>query len=81
MASVLLLPNQGGLNINPQWGPDGKSIAFVSDRTGISNLFLYDFTNKEHYQLTNVVGAINAISEYSPAISWARSWVTYSAGA
>ena len=70
---ITLLPNQGGLNINPQWAPDGKSIAFVSDRTGISNLFLYDFTNKEHYQLTNVVGAINAISEYSPAISWART--------
>ncbi|MEP6835211.1 MAG: hypothetical protein ABJB74_17625 [Gemmatimonas sp.] len=69
---ITLLPNQGGLNINPQWAPDGKSIAFVSDRTGISNLFLYDLTNKEHYQLTNVAGAINAISEYSPAISWAR---------
>ena len=69
---VTVLPNQGGLNINPQWAPDGKSIAFVSDRTGISNLFLYDFTNQEHYQLTNVIGAINAIAEYSPAISWAR---------
>ncbi len=69
---ITLLPNQGGLNINPQWAPDGKSLAFVSDRTGISNLFLYDFGTKEHYQLTNVLGAINAIAEYSPAISWAR---------
>ncbi|MEO7362042.1 MAG: hypothetical protein ABI120_17050, partial [Gemmatimonadaceae bacterium] len=70
---ITVLPNQGGLNINPQWAPDGKSIAFVSDRTGISNLFLYDLNDKEHYQLTNVIGAINAISEYSPAISWARA--------
>lgn len=69
---ITQLPNQGGLNINPQWAPDGKSIAFVSDRTGIANLFLYDFAAKEHYQLTNVVGAITAVAEYSPAITWAR---------
>ena len=70
--NITLLPNQAGLNINPQWAPDGKSIAFLSDRTGISNLFLYDFTDKEHYQLTNVLGSINAVAEYSPAITWAR---------
>jgi hypothetical protein len=69
---VTTLPGQGGLNINPQWAPDGKTVAFLSDRTGISNLFLYDFGNGEHYQLTNVAGSINATAEYSPAISWAR---------
>ncbi|MEO7361914.1 MAG: hypothetical protein ABI120_16400 [Gemmatimonadaceae bacterium] len=69
---ITLLPNQAGLNINPQWAPDGKSIAFLSDRTGISNLFLYDFTDQQHYQLTNVLGSINAVAEYSPAITWAR---------
>ncbi|MEO7996776.1 MAG: hypothetical protein ABI852_04985 [Gemmatimonadaceae bacterium] len=69
---ITLLPNQGGLNINPQWAPDGKSIAYLSDRTGTSNLFLYDFSDKEQYQLTNVVGSINAVAEYSPAITWAR---------
>ena len=70
--TLTVLPNQAGLNINPQWAPDGKSIAYVSDRTGIANVFLYDFETNEHYQLTNVVGAISAITEYSPAISWAR---------
>jgi WD40 repeat protein len=69
---VQVLPNQGGLNTNPQWAPDGKSLAFVSDRTGIANVFLYDLDAREHYQLTNVVGAISAITEYSPSISWAR---------
>jgi len=67
-----LLPNQDGLNLNPMWAPDGKSVAFISDRTGIQNVFLYDFEAKEHYQLTNVVGAVSAITEYSPAITWAR---------
>jgi len=70
--SIELLPNQGGLNTNPQWAPDAKSLAFVSDRTGIANAFLYDFEAREHYQLTHVVGAISAFTEYSPTITWAR---------
>ena len=70
--TIIVLPGQAGLNINPQWSPDGRSIAFVSDRTGIANVFLYDLDTKEHYELTNVVGSVSAITEYSPAISWAR---------
>ena len=70
--TMTVLPGQAGLNINPQWSPDGKSIAYVSDRTGIANIFLYDFDSNDHYQLTNVVGAVSAITEYSPAITWAR---------
>ncbi len=69
---VSVVPNQAGLNINPQWAPDGRSIAYLSDRTGISNLFLFDLDAKEQYQLTNVLGAINAVAELSPAITWAR---------
>jgi len=63
---------QRGLNTNPQWAPDGRSLAYVSDRTGIANVFLYDFDSREHYRLTNVLGAVSAITEYSPSISWAR---------
>ena len=67
-----VLPNQRGLNLNPQWSPDGKSIAYVSDRSGTANVFLYDLESHEHYQLTNVVGSVSAITAYSPSISWAR---------
>ena len=63
----IALPSQGTTAAHGSTEPHP-----LSDRTGISNLFLYDFGNKEHYQLTNVVGAINAIAEYSPAITWAR---------
>lgn len=69
---VTVVPNQAGLNINPQWAPDGKSIAYLTDRTGVSNLFLYDFQANDQFQLTNVAGAINATAENSPAITWAR---------
>ncbi|MFL5479024.1 MAG: hypothetical protein ACJ8AF_05355 [Gemmatimonadaceae bacterium] len=70
--STEVLPNQGGLNLNPQWSPDGNQIAFISDRTGVPNVFIYDFGTKEHYQITNVLSGIGAITEFSPAISWAR---------
>lgn len=69
---VTTLPGQDGLNVNPQWAPDGHALAFVSDRTGTANLFLYDLDDGEHYQLTDVLGAINGPTEFSPAISWAR---------
>ncbi len=71
--AVEVLPNQGGLNLNPAWSPDGRQVAFISDRTGIPNIFLFDFGDRQHYQITNVLGGVSAISEYSPAISWARA--------
>lgn len=69
---IELLHGQEGLNINPMWAPDSKSIAYVSDRTGIPNLFLYGLKKGEEYQLTNVVGGVTALTAVSPAISWAR---------
>jgi hypothetical protein len=67
-----VLPGQDALNLNPQWSPDGRELAFISDRTGVPNVFLYDFGSQQHYQITNVLGGISAITEYSPAISWSR---------
>jgi hypothetical protein len=69
---VTVVPGQGGRNLNPQWAPDSRSLIFISDRTGTANLFLYDLAEREHYQLTNVLGAVTAVAEQSPAISWAR---------
>ncbi|MFN2399671.1 MAG: hypothetical protein ABR543_13695 [Gemmatimonadaceae bacterium] len=66
------LPDQDGMNLNPMWAPDSRSIAFVSNRNGIQNLFLFDLRDRLHYQLTNVVGGILSATEYSPAITWAH---------
>ncbi len=70
---ITVLPNQPGLSINPQWAPDGKSLAYITDRNGVPNVFLYDFGTREHYQLTNVAGGVSGITEFSPALSWART--------
>src|SRR5207244_608774 len=70
--ATTVIPGQAGLNLNPQWAPDGRSIAYVSDRTGSANVFLYDLDAKEHYQLTNLAGAVSGLTEQSPSITWAR---------
>lgn len=70
--NIDVIPGQGGKNLNPQWSPDGKSLAYVSDRTGIAQLFLYDFDAKEHYQITKFIGGVASVTDASPAISWAR---------
>jgi Tol biopolymer transport system component len=68
-----MLPHMDeGKNVNPVWAPDGRSIAFVSDRTGISNLYLYDLNENAVYQLTDVFTGVSGITPISPALSWAR---------
>jgi len=69
---VTVINDQGGRSLNPQWAPDGKSLAYITDRSGVANIFLYDLEAKQHYQLTNVLGAVTAVAEQSPAITWAR---------
>jgi len=61
-----------GKNINPEWAPDGASLAFVSDRTGINNIYLYDFTDGNVYELTDLYTGAAGIMQLSPVLSWAR---------
>jgi Tol biopolymer transport system component len=68
---IRVLDRQEGRNINPQWAPDSKSLAFVSDRTGIANVFLHELADGAEYQLTDVYTAVTGITDVSPAISWA----------
>ena len=70
--AIDVVPDQGGKNLNPMWAPDGRSLAFISDRTGIPQVFLYDLDTKEHYQLTKFIGGVQSVTENSPAITWAR---------
>lgn len=70
--AIEILPHMDqGKNINPVWSPDGRSLAFVTDRTGISNIFLYEFGDQRIYQLTNVYTGVSGITPLSPVISWA----------
>ena len=69
---TILRRMEEGKNINPVWAPDGRSLAFLSTRSGISNVFLYDFATQDVYQLSRAYTGITGITDLSPAISWAR---------
>src|SRR5438876_2615827 len=67
----LLRNKEIGKNIYPVWAHDGRSLAFVSDRTGIANIFLYDLGGGQIYQLTNMFTGVQGIPPLSPVLSWA----------
>ncbi len=69
---IAVLPGMdAGKNMNPQWGPDGRSLAFVSDRNGVSNIFLFETADSLVYQLTDFYTGAQGITPLSPVISWA----------
>jgi Tol biopolymer transport system component len=69
----LLEPADRSKSASPQWAPDGKSVAFVSDRNGVSNIFLHDLAEKATYQLTDFYTGSQGITPLSPVLSWAQS--------
>jgi hypothetical protein len=38
----------------PTWSPDGKTLYFTSDRSGIPNVYAYDLADQKLHQVTNV---------------------------
>jgi dipeptidyl aminopeptidase/acylaminoacyl peptidase len=46
-------------NINPKWSPDGKQIAFVSNRDGKNNLYFLKLGGGEAERLTDLKTGIN----------------------
>ena len=56
-------------NINPQWSSDGKSLYFISDRGGISNIYRLDIISGEMFQVTDIFTGVSGITGLSPALS------------
>lgn len=63
---------EDGTSYNPQWTPDSKSIAFLSDRNGISNLYRLYLDSGEIRQISNLYTGVSGITETSPALSVAQ---------
>ncbi len=51
---------------NPQWSPDGKSIAFASDRAGAQQLYLLPVDGGEARQLTEAKRGVGGGFAWSP---------------
>jgi len=58
-----------GKSINPQWAPDGRHVVFLSDRTGLTNVYVVDVTSGRLTQLTDLNTGASGITPLSPALS------------
>ncbi|MBN2104344.1 PD40 domain-containing protein [bacterium] len=47
---------------SPVFSPEGDKIAYVSDRSGIDNIYIFDRNTDESYAITNLVTGISQLS-------------------
>ncbi|MEE8148615.1 MAG: hypothetical protein V3T24_13485, partial [Longimicrobiales bacterium] len=59
-------------HMNPQYAPDGRSLYFISDQDGFSDIYQYAFDTGEVRRITQLVTAVSGITALSPAMSVAR---------
>ncbi len=63
------LTAEGGRSFSPSWSPDGDSLAFLSDRMGVPQLYRINVRGGEPEKLTDVEGGIADFS-WSPTGDW-----------
>jgi len=69
----------GAKNIDPQWSQDGKSLYFLSDRQGITNVYRLPLDGGDPMQLTNILTGVSGITSLSPALSAGNGRLVFSA--
>ena len=65
-------------NIDPNWSADGRSVFFISDRNGISNVYRLDVDSGQPSQVTDLFTGASGITSLSPALSVGRDRLVYS---
>ena len=63
----------GAKHINPQYSPDGRSIYFVSDREGFSDLYRLELASGAAFQITRLATGVSGITAMSPAMTVAAN--------
>lgn len=71
--AVTQLTNDPASEIQPRFSPDGKKIAFASDRTGQWDIYVLDLENRTTLQVTH-----NESHELAPSWSPDGKWLAYS---
>ncbi len=59
-------------HISPQYAPDGRSLYFVSDQDGFSDIYQYEFETTDIRRITRLSTAVSGITGMSPTLSVAR---------
>lgn len=67
-----LRPFTGGMQHNPQYSPDGRSLYFISDHDGFKDIYRYSLEEQAAYRITKAKTGISGITATSPALSVAR---------
>ncbi len=62
----------GAKHTNPQWAADGRSLFFLSDRGGITDVYRLDLPTDSLFQITNLQTGVSGITALSPALSAAQ---------
>ena len=57
------------------WNPDSKQVVYISDRSGVNQVYLYDFMERKETQLTSEPDK-KALPKFSPD----GKWIAYFAG-
>ena len=69
-AEITELPSfTEGKNIDPQWAADSKSLYFLSDRNGITNVYRLELASGARFQVTDLLTGVTGITALSPALS------------
>jgi hypothetical protein len=63
----------GSKHINPQYSPDGRSLYFISDRGGFSDIYRLELATGDASQVTTLATGVSGITDLAPAMSVARS--------
>ncbi len=64
----LVVPEVGKA-INPQWAPGGQRLYFLSDSSGITNVYAVSVLTNTVSRLTNLDAGASGITAFSPALS------------
>jgi hypothetical protein len=60
---------RGAKHLTPQFGPDGRSLFFVADPDGISNVYRVSLADGATYQVTRIATGVSGITTLSPALT------------
>lgn len=69
----IITPFQGARHINPQWSPDGRSLYFIADPDGFSDVYRQELASGERFRLTRTATGVSGITNLSPALTVART--------
>lgn len=64
-----VFPFEHSKHINPQFSPDGRSLFFISDQDGFSDIYRYALDTKETYRITSLQTGVSGITGLSPALT------------